>query len=191
MKKINLLLAGVLICTLVFARGIDGPIKGSSVAVTNVAGSTLYKLYYKSERSGRVKVSIRNEIGSVIFSEAMNKVDGFVRPYNFRELPEGQYTVSIEDESGKTVEKINYEAGKMEKLICVRKLAGEDKYVLSIVSHRPENVFIYIFDDQNNLIHNEIQSINGEFAQIYNLNDVKSFTIEVADKFGVQKKITY
>src|SRR5579864_5552739 len=99
MKKISLLLASVLLCTLVFARGIDGPIKGSSVAVTNAKGSTLFKLYYKSENAGRVKITIEDEKGNTVFSETMKNADGFVRPYNFQELPEGQYTIAVEDES--------------------------------------------------------------------------------------------
>jgi len=191
MKKISLLLAGVLLCTLVFARGIDGPIKGSSVAVTNVVGSTLYKVYYKSERLGKVKVSIMDEKGYTLFDETMNKMAGFVRPYNFEGLPEGQYTVKVEDENGKTVEKVNYNSGRVEKLIQVHKLAGENKYLLSISSPKPEDVFIYIFDDKDNLVYNEIQSIKGEFAQVYNLMEMKSFTIEVSDKFGALKKVTY
>jgi len=191
MKKISLLLASVLLCTLVFARGIDGPVKGSSVAITNNIGSTLYKVYYKSERLGNVKVSILDEKGYTLFDETMNKVDGFLRPYNFVGLPEGQYTVKVEDENGKVVEKVNYKSGRVEKLIHVQKLAGEEKYMLSISSPIPEDVFIYIFDEKDNLIHNEIQSIKGEFAQIYNLKGIKSFTIEVSDKLGVVKKITY
>jgi hypothetical protein len=191
MKKFCTLLAGVLLCTLVFARGIDGPIKGSSVAVTNVIGSTLYKLYYKSEKKGTVKISIIDEKGRSIFDETMKKVDGFLRPYNFEGLPEGQYSIKVEDENGKTVEKVNYKSGRVEKLIGVHKLVGENKYLLSIASPKPEDVFIYIFDDNDNLVYNEIQSIKGEFAQVYNLNDMKSFTIEVSDKFGVLKKVTY
>ncbi len=191
MKKISLLLASVLLCTLVFARGIDGPVKGSSVAITNNIGSTLYKVYYKSERLGNVKVSILDEKGYTLFDETMNKVDGFLRPYNFVGLPEGQYTVKVEDENGKMVEKVNYKSGRVEKLIHVQKLAGEEKYMLSISSPIPEDVFIYIFDEKDNLIHNEIQSIKGEFAQIYNLKGIKSFSIEVSDKLGVVKKITY
>ncbi len=192
MKNIFALLTGVLMCTLVFARGIDGPIKGSSsMAVTNAAGSTLYKVYYKSDRPGKVKVSIIDESGNTVFDETMRKIDGFLRPYNFKGLPEGQYTIKVEDENGKSVEKVNYKSGRVEKLIQVRKLADENKYVLSIISPKPEDVFIYIFDDNNNLIYNEIQSINGEFAQVYNLKDTKSFTIEVSDKFGALKKVTY
>ena len=179
-------------CTLVFARGTDGPIKGSSsVAVTNVAGSTLYKVYYKSDRPGKVKVSIIDEKGDNVFAETMKKMDGFMRPYNFDGLPEGQYTIKVEDENGKTVEKINYKSGRVEKLIGIHKLAGENKYMLSISSPKPEDVFIYIFDDKGNLIYNEIQSIKGDFAQVYNLMEIKSFTIEVSDKFGELKKITY
>jgi hypothetical protein len=192
MKKISLLLTGVLFCTLVSARGIDEPTKGSSVAVTNAIGSTLFKLYYKSEKPGRVKVSINDTNGNTIFNETLNKVNGFLRPYNFDGLPDGQYTVSVEDENGKTVEKVNYNGGKVEKLIHIQKLPNEEnKYLVSISSPKPENVFIYVFDDNGNLIHNEIQSIKGEFAQVYNLSEIKSFSIEVADKFGMLKKATY
>ena len=191
MKKICLLSAGVLLCTLVFARGIDGPIKGSSVAVTNVTGSTLFKLYYKSENAGKVKVSIDDEAGNVVFSETMTNADGFVRPYNFRELPEGQYTITVEDETGKTVEKVSYAEGKVEKLIRIQKLADENKYLVVISSAKPDDLFIYIFDQNGALIHNEIQNVNKEFAQVYNLTDVKSFSIEVADKNGVLKKAKF
>jgi hypothetical protein len=192
MKKILALCASVLMCTLVFAHGIDGPVKGSSsVAVTNAAGSKLYKVYYKADRSGRVKVSIIGEKGNTIFEETMRKVDGFLRPYNFDGLPEGQYTLKVEDENGKTVEKINYKSGRVEKLIQVHKLAGENKYFLSISSLKPEDVFIYIFDEKGNLVYNEIQSIKGDFAQVYNLKEMKSFTIEVADKSGSLKTVTY
>jgi hypothetical protein len=192
MKKILALSASVLMCTLVFARGIDGPIKGSSsVAVTNAMGSTLYKVYYKGDRPLKVKISIVDEKGSTVLNETIRNLDGFIRPYNFYGLPEGQYTIKVEDENGKTVEKVNYKSGRIEKLIQIHKLAGENKYLLSISSPKPEDVFIYIFDDKGNLVYNEIQSIKKDFAQVYNLMEMKSFTIEVADKFGELKKITY
>jgi hypothetical protein len=164
----------------------------SSVAITNVNGSTLFKLYYKAEKQGRVAISITNEEGVALFEETMYRVDGFVRPYNFEGLPEGQYTIAIEDESGKTIEKVNYHEGKVEKLIHVQKLLNEEnKYLLTIASSKPENVFIYIFDNNGNLIYNEIQSVGSEFARVYDLSNYKAFTIEVMDKRGTLKSITY
>jgi len=79
----------------------------------------------------------------------------------------------------------------VEKLVHVRKLVGENKYVLSIASPKPDKVFINIFDNNDNVVHNETQLVDGEFAQVYNLTALKSFTIEVSDKSGVLKKVSY
>jgi len=193
MKKISLLLTGVLLCTLLSARGTDESANTtSSVAITNASGSSLFKLYYKSIKQGSVKISIADEKGVAVFTETLRKVDGFMRPYNFDGLSEGQYTIQIEDESGKTVEKVNYRSGKLETLIHVQKLSSEEnKYLLRIASSKIENVFINIYDANGTLVHNEIQSISGDFAQVYDLRNVKSFTIEVTDKDGLLKSVTY
>ena len=188
MKRIYSLLVSVLLCTQVFAHGTKNSTTTSSVAVTNSTGSTLFKLYYQSEKVGTVKVSIKNGRNETIYKETIHKVDAFIRPYNFKGLPEGQYTIVVEDEAGQAVEKVNYKNEKVEKLIRIAKLTENDKYLISIASPKPEDVFIYIFDENGNLIHNEIQPINKEFAQIYNLKGVKSFTIEVWDKDGELKK---
>ena len=190
MKKIYSLLASVLLCTLVSAHGTKGSAAASSVAVTNATGSSLVKLYYKSDELRTVKVSIKNQRNEVVFNETIRKVDYFIRPYNFKELPEGEYTVTVEDGASKSVEKINYRSEKVEKLMHVVKLKEVDKYLVTIESSKPEDVFIYIFDENGILIHNEIQSISNQFAQIYNLKNVKSFTIEVWDKDGSLKKYT-
>lgn len=102
MKKISLLLAGVLICTLVSARGTDEPnTEASLMAITNAKASTLFNLYYKSLKPGSVKISISDKNGVTVFKENLKRVDGFIRPYNFENLPEGEYPVSIEDDKWK------------------------------------------------------------------------------------------
>ena len=188
MKKIYSLLACVLLCTLVSAHGTKNTATSSSVAVTHATGSTLVKLYYKSEKLGTVEVSILNEKNEIVFNETIKKVDYFIRPYNFKELPEGEYTLIVKDELSKSIEKVSYKDEKVEKLVHVAKLNEADKYMITILSAKPEDVFIYIFDENGILIHNEIQSISKEFAQVYNLKDVKSFTIEVWDKNGELKR---
>ncbi|MBI1769474.1 MAG: hypothetical protein HY015_09495 [Bacteroidetes bacterium] len=189
MKTIISILSCVLFCTLVSARGTEGSAATPSVAVTNATGSTLFKVYYKSSKSGNITITIRNETGENIFSEVIRKTDAFIRPYNFEGLPEGQYTVTVENSDSKTVEKVNYKNYKVEKLIHIAKVSNEaDKYLLTISSPRQEDVYIYFFDASGVLVYNEIQTIHKEFAQIYNLKEIKSFSVEVWDKDGVLRK---
>jgi hypothetical protein len=193
MKKLSSLLAGVLICTLASANGTTLPVSStSSVAVTNSTGSSLFKLYYKSSKSQNVKISVVDNHGKSIFNETIRKVDGFIRPYNFEGSPEGLYTIIIEDESGKMIEKVSYKSGKVEALVNVLRLAGEqNKYMLTIASPAKDVVSINIFDDKENLIHSETKEINGGFAQVYNLKEVKSFTIQITDSNGTLKSVKY
>jgi hypothetical protein len=192
MKKISLLFVAVLFCTLVFANGTDEPIAPtSSVAVTNLSGSTLFKLYYTAHTEGDVKVSIFNQSGKLMFTEILKRTDGFIRPYNFEGLEAGDYTIQIENEESKRLEKVHYSAGKIEKLINIVKLAEEGKYLLSVASKGADNVNVNIYNDSDELIHSQERFVNKEFAEVINLKGINSFTIEVTDSKGLLKKLKY
>jgi len=193
MKKISVLLASVLFCTLVSANGADKPAPGSSVVVTNPEGSSLFKLHYKSTKSQKVKISLFDEIGNSLFSETVKSTNGFVRPYNFENMAHGQYTIQVEDENGKMEEKVNYESTKkIDKLVNVLKLKNEqNKYMLRISSARKDNVTINIYDKDNNLLHNETTQVDGGFAKLYDLKSFDSFTIEVTDSKGLVQSLKY
>lgn len=189
MKTFSSICGSVLICTLMFALGTEVVLAAPSVAVTNSLGSALFKLYYKSEGKKKVRVSIKDEHDKTVFREVISNLKSFIRPYNFEGLPEGNYTVVVEDESGKAVEKVAYKMNSVETLIHASKLAADpNKILLSVYSSQPEEVFIYIFDENGDLLHNEIQTVKKEFAQVYNFSGVKNFTIEVWNKGGELKK---
>lgn len=193
MKKINLVAALVMLSTMAFSNGpIETTSGSSSVAVTNVTGSSVFKLYYKALNSGRVKVSILDATQSAVYSETITKTDGFARPYNFSSLPEGEYTILVEDASGKMVEKVKYGMGKVEKLINVTKISGTDsKYLLSVASKRSDAITVKIFDSNGLLLLDQGYDVKGEFAQVFNLKNIKSFTIQVEDSEGILKSISY
>jgi hypothetical protein len=112
MKKFNLLLAGVLFCTVVFAHGTIEPTASTSVAVTHVDGSSLYKVYYAAYMQGNVKVSIMDQSGKIVFNERVRKTDGFIRPYNFKNMQAGTYTIEVDNGENKYTKEINGEPGK-------------------------------------------------------------------------------
>lgn len=190
MKRVSLILAGVVLSTFGWARGADKPM-GSSVAVIKVEGSSLFKLLYKSEKTQTVKVSLFDEKGKAIFHETLKNKNGFVRPYNFSGVDEGLYTIQVQDENGTTVEKINYVSVKGEMLVDVKKLSEQDKYILRIASSGKENVTISVYDRDSKLLHSETQVVDKGFAQVYNMKDLESFTIEVTDRNGIVKSIHY
>ena len=191
MKRVSLILTGVVLSTLVWAKSPDKPNTGSSVAVVKVEGSSLFKLLYKSEKAQNVKVSLLDEKGNAIFKETVKNKSGFVRPYNLCEITEGQYTLQVQDENGTTVEKINYVTVKNEMTVGITKLNETGKYILRIASPQKEDVTINVYDINAKLVHTETQSIDKGFAQVYNMKDVDSFTIEVTDKNGIVKSFNY
>ena len=199
MKKISLVLASVLISSLAFAKVSDKPKPaGSSVVVTNSTGSTLFKLRYASEKVQKhVRVTLFDEQSNSIYSETINKTDGFIRPYNFKGLPDGHYTIQVEDENGKILEKINFDPSeakkvKIEKNVHVSRVSGEtNKYVLMISSSQKDNVTINILDKENNVVYSEEAEVNGGFGKVYTLKKIKDFTIEVSDSNGLVKSLKY
>lgn len=190
MKAFSLLLMGVLVSTLVFANETVEPKESvSAVAVTNCSGSSVVKVFYKAEQAGTVKVSIFSQDNSLVFTETMKRVSGFLRPYNFSGLSAGEYTIQIEDSNGKKTETVDYTAGKIEKLISIVKLAEEGKYLLSVNSKASDMINVSIYNGANQLIHSQEKKIDLNFAEVLNIKDINQFTIEVSDSNGVLKSV--
>jgi hypothetical protein len=190
MKTFSLLLAGVLFSTVVFANGIDEPGESAaSVAVTNPAGGSLFKLFYKAEESGTVKVSIFNSKKKLVFTETLRHVSGFLRPYNFDGLAAGDYSIHIEDNTGKRVEEITYGLDRVEKLVLLVKLADEGKYLISVKTKSTDKVNINVYNEFDQLIHSQVKRVEDNFAEVLNLKNINKFTIEVSDNQGLLKSI--
>lgn len=189
MKALKLFFACVLFSTAVFANETVEPTEStSSVAVTNPNGKSIFKLCYRGDE-GLVKVSILDKNGKTVFAESIrSRKIGFARPYNFNELPEGIYSMVIEDKQGTKTKQINYVQGKIEKYINFVKLNEDGKYVLSIKSVAKDNVSINIYNGLNELIHSQNKTVL-DFAEVLNLKNINQFTIEVSDSNGLIKSI--
>lgn len=191
MKKIYVLSAAVLMCTAVFGRGtFDNPSGATGVAVMK-QGESVFKLIYKGAQAADVKVSIYDAKNKLVFSETVRKKDGFIRPYNFAGLAEGDYTIEVADRSGKQVEKISYNSDELKKLINVVKIAGSDRYLLTVAGKGEEKININIFDGDDALVHHETKAFTQAFGQVYQLRNIKNgVTFEVSGEHG-SKRIKY
>lgn len=188
MKKIMVVAVGVLFSTLVFANGTVESGQASSVGVMK-SGSNLIKVFYKSVKSNDVKLSIYNENFDVVYTETLKKTEGFMRPYNFANLPEGRYTIQIVDETGTQTETVTYGAAKIEKSVNIVKVTSEeDRYLLTGFSQSADKITVRIFDGDGKTAYDQVLHVDGKFAQLYNLKGFKdSFSIEVSDANGILK----
>lgn len=190
-KTLSILVILIAISSAVSARRMDKPEETTSMAVTK--SGSLVKLFYKGAKECKVKVSISNAKNQVVFEETIKHVDGFMRPYNFSNLPEGDYTVELTDHTGKKVEKVSYRSVKTEQLAGLIKISSEgDKYLLTI-PNRGRNTFdVSIYDSTGVLLYNESERADGDFAKVYNLSEVsEKFVFVITDKSGSSKQIEY
>jgi hypothetical protein len=185
MKKIMTLALGVLISTTMFGNGSEAP--GTSSFKVVSSGTDLFRLFYKTSRPNDVKISVYDERSRVVFTETVKKTDGFVRPYNFENLPLGRYIVEIQDAEGEHVQKITYGSPKIEKDITIARIE-KGKYLLSGISRGSDTIVVRIYDADGKIAYEETRAVDGNFAQVYNLKNITGiFTMEVTDANGVLK----
>lgn len=184
-KTLSVLVVLMVISSVVFARRLDNPGASSNAAVVKIG--TTFKLYYKGPQQANVKVSIRNANNKIVFTETIKNVEGFVRPYNFSNLPEGEYSIHVSDQFGGQIEKITYKREKSEPLAHLLKVAGSDgKYLLTVNNRENGDVTVRIYDEANNVIYDRKEFVSKDFAKVYNLEGVvgDQFTFEVSDAKG-------
>ena len=189
-KTLSILAAITIFSTALFANNIDNPNAATGMAI--MKNGTTVKLFYKGTKQADVKVSIYNAANTLVYSETIKNVDGFVRPYNFTNVEEGEYSIELLGENGRQVERVIYKLGKVEKLANVMHVTGEaNKYILSVANKGQDVLTIKIYGDKGVLLYSKTEEVNGDFAQVYNLDKYNGgLTFEVSDSKGVTKSLS-
>ena len=187
MKKMFLaVVALVAISSVAMAK--SEPSSESGMAVIK-NGSTV-KLYYKAPEQNNVLVTIYDESNQIVFSEMFKRSDGFIRPYNFEKLDQGNYTIELRDEYGRRTEQVSFATSRPEEKVAkMVQLPGTEKYALLIPGNGAKSLSIDIYNQHGINVYSEEQPVEGDFAQLFNLEGLKSFTLIVNDSKGLSKTI--
>ena len=193
MKMKMLVVAALVLASSVFAVAADVP----RMAVVAVKGSEVFKVIYKSETAGKVKLRIYNAESRVILTETFNGVDGFILPINFRGLDSGEYTIELIDASGSRIEKINFTKSSAAKEAEARiqrfahvSRVPDGRFLLSVVNGQ-EKVNVQIYSAEDVLVYSETIATTGDFAKIYRVDKPAGVTFRVSDSNGVIKTIQF
>ena len=187
MKKfLSILVVCTVIASAVNANEIDKPKAAAGVAV--VKSESGFKLFYKGEKRGDIKVTIYDANGEAVYKETVRRIESFIRPYNLGSLKEGDYTVEIRDENGVQLKKVNYSVKKDEGVLAkLTPIAGEaHKYVLTVPNKSGNESFsIKIYNASRELVYEATENVTGDFAKMYTLEKVGgSFSFEISDSKG-------
>jgi len=188
MKMKSILLTLVVLVSAMSAFANDGGKSG--FAVVHVQNSDIFKVIYKAETAGKVKLNIISENGAVLVSETINASNGFIVPVNFAGLAYGDYTVEIVDAAGKRSEKVSYLPKKATKVVHVCAMQNS-KVLVSVANPANDQVTVRFFDANNNLLFTSSRISAEDFAQVFNVASVKNFTMEIADSTGVIKTVKF
>lgn len=157
----------------------------ATFTVQETSKSSVFKVQYQLGQKGSVEVSILNNRNETVFAERINTTGSFVRPYNFSNLPYGDYTIVVKDDAGQYNEKVNYAAQKLVNYTYVTALPNqENKYWLNVRNNGQEQVNVRILTRDGILLFEQSVIVNGAYNSVFNLSKVKknsAVTFEVTD----------
>ncbi|HCW08775.1 MAG TPA: hypothetical protein DGG95_15570 [Cytophagales bacterium] len=144
----------------------------------------VFKVIYKGESPSRVHVLISNETGEEVFREDLTSNAGFIRPYNFSGLPNGNYSISVKDSDGEKIETVGYNEEKKVRSIddnewiayIAQLSASENKFLVAVPKQGESNFSIQIFDPADQLVYSDEQKTNTHFGKIFKLKNCESGT---------------
>lgn len=187
MKKLVVVFAALMIISRVALAGEVNAPKAFSSSVS-LKGEVV-KIFYRSESSDRVKVTIYDAASKVVFSEEIKNKSSFVRPYNLENLPYGEYTIVLEDRNGKTEEKVIYAKKKsVDAQASIIKSKNGRKALVTVFSKGETEITYNVLDINDNVLYTQSQKVNGQAAKSFNLEKVKgAVTLQISDSNGLLK----
>lgn len=169
------------------------------VRVQETSADKVFKLYFKADYEWDVKVQIQAKRGQHVLLDKVYS-DGFVRPYNLSNLPEGRYVFNVSFGSTKYVEEVvigdpepeRVKVAKGPKKVKEKNVVAKERVRISesekdvkiaLLDEGIESlsVFIYLLDkDDFEYFYWEPA---GKKEQLYDLQrfDAHSFKVEVVE----------
>ena len=138
-----------------------------------------FDLYYTSEESGEVCVTIYDDQGRRVSSKTIDDVKNFKRTYNFSNLNPGKYKIVVRNESGTANQIISYLVKPVKLQAFVSKAVDGSSIKLHVGDFdKNEPVLVKIYS-QNKLIHSEKIKNAKSFSRVYDFNGLPLKSVRV------------
>jgi hypothetical protein len=175
----------IILCTVAFTS-----FGATKLTVKEASKANVFNIAYQSTEKGRVEVSILNHKNEIIHSEIISNLSSFVRPYNFSSLPEGEYTIAINDENGTHTQKVNHTFDKVVNYTHIAAVPNQqNKYWLNIYNNGLETVNVRISGDDGVELFEQSVVVEGNYTVVYDLSKVKKNSVIVFEVTDGNKEV--
>ena len=148
-----------------------------------------YDLYYASENSGEVCVSIYSMSGKKISSQTLKKVKNFKRTYDFSKLKPGQYKIVVRNEEGSANQQISHLIKEARLKTFVTKMPDNNALKLHVGDFTEDQpVTVKIYNENYKLIHSEEIKNAQSFSRVYDLSSLRLKSASILVENGGEKK---
>ena len=187
MKKTALMLSALVLSAAAFA---NSPVPVSNLDPDKVAivkGGDSMKLVYTKEDQSQVMIKLLDQKGKEILSKKVKSEEGFIQPFNFKNLDEGTYTFEITDDDGTVKEEVNYTRyiARKNAISSVYQITGTSKYKVSLESDG-NPVMVEIKDSKGNVVHKEKIDAESSFSRTYDLSAISAQDLQFEITSGKQ-----
>lgn len=174
MKNIKITAIAVMVLATLGLEAADPGSKELRVQVLAKADQT-FKVIYQAEEKSEVKVNIYDGKSHKIFSEVIPQTDGFSKPYNFKNLPQGNYTFEVISQGIKSREVVTnqIEAPKQTIKALLIPTQSRGKFQLMVMSNEMSPVHIAVLDHQDRVLLEETVDSDKTFGKVYDLHRLR------------------
>ena len=120
--------------------------QNSNVEVRQRAGSEIVKIFFKTEDMVDISIKLKSQRGKTLFSEKMY-ADGFMKPYNLENLPNGNYYFEIGYGEELVEKPILLGTPKLAKVKKEKKPKAKEEEKVLIAQNNSSNIKISLIDE--------------------------------------------
>ncbi len=142
-------------------------------------GDGLVELIYTGKEQEKLTIQIFGDKQKPVHKETVRSEYGFKKPFNFRQMPYGQYTFEISTKEEKVVHKVNYKAptypGNVKVMFDPQ---GDDKFKYLVLGPNEKKMTLFVYDDQDRVIMKESIHTANNFGKVYAFKRSRSKSLE-------------
>jgi hypothetical protein len=163
---------------------VAGAASAQNVAIENSNRPAVYNVVCRSAQPVKAQITVSDLGGETIMVDEVTGTN-FARPYNFENLPFGDYQVAVTTAEGTKNLTINHKDAELVKNVAIKSM-DNSKYQLTVMGNKAENVLVNIYDRERELVYSDVIKTQGNVSRVYDLNRINSnsyvFEVMAADK---------